>query len=57
MSGSMDGLRLATAIRERWPPVYPIVVTGELRPVGTRVRKTCPGLFAAYSRPGIRNIS
>jgi two-component system, response regulator PdtaR len=28
MPGSMDGLRLAAAIRERWPPIHLIVVTG-----------------------------
>jgi CheY-like chemotaxis protein len=28
MPGSMDGLRLAAAIRERWPPIRLIVVTG-----------------------------
>jgi two-component system, response regulator PdtaR len=28
MPGSMDGLRLAAAIRERWPPIHLIFVTG-----------------------------
>jgi CheY-like chemotaxis protein len=28
MPGSMDGLRLAAAIRARWPPIHLIVVTG-----------------------------
>lgn len=28
MPGSMDGLRLAAAIRHRWPPIHLIVVTG-----------------------------
>jgi CheY-like chemotaxis protein len=28
MSGSMDGLRLAHAIRERWPPIHIIVASG-----------------------------
>jgi two-component system, response regulator PdtaR len=28
MPGSMDGLRLAAAIRNRWPPIHLIVVTG-----------------------------
>ena len=28
MPGSMDGLRLAAAIRDRWPPIRLIVVTG-----------------------------
>jgi len=28
MPGSMDGLRLAAAIGDRWPPIHLIVVTG-----------------------------
>ena len=28
MPGSMEGLRLAAAIRDRWPPIHLIVVTG-----------------------------
>jgi DNA-binding NtrC family response regulator len=28
MPGSMDGLRLARAVRERWPPVELIIVSG-----------------------------
>jgi CheY-like chemotaxis protein len=32
MPGSMDGLRLATAIRHRWPPIHLIVVTGRRPP-------------------------
>ena len=28
MSGSMDGLRLAEVIRDRWPPIYLIVASG-----------------------------
>jgi two-component system, response regulator PdtaR len=32
MPGSMDGLRLAAAIRDRWPPIHLIVVTGFVPP-------------------------
>ena len=31
MPGSMDGLRLAAAVRDRWPPVQIIVTSGHLR--------------------------
>lgn len=34
MPGSMDGLRLAAAIRDRWPPIRIIVTSGH-RKVGT----------------------
>jgi CheY-like chemotaxis protein len=33
MPGSMDGLRLAHAVRDRWPPVELIVTSGR-RPIG-----------------------
>ena len=29
MPGSMDGVRLANAVRERWPPVAIIVMSGQ----------------------------
>ena len=32
MPGSMDGLRLAHAVRERWPPIKIILVSGQLQP-------------------------
>lgn len=31
MPGSMDGLKLATAVRVRWPPVKIIVTSGHLQ--------------------------
>lgn len=33
MPGSMDGLKLAAAVRERWPPVHIIITTGKSRPM------------------------
>jgi CheY-like chemotaxis protein len=46
MPGSMDGLKLAHAIRGRWPPVHLIVTSGlqmpaeaELPPKGRFIRK------------------
>jgi len=32
MPGSMDGLKLARAVRDRWPPVRLIVTSGKIRP-------------------------
>ena len=32
MPGSMDGLKLAVAVRDRWPPVHIIIATGMQRP-------------------------
>jgi CheY-like chemotaxis protein len=33
MPGSMDGLKLAAAVRDRWPPVNIIITTGKARPM------------------------
>jgi CheY-like chemotaxis protein len=33
MTGSMDGLKLAAAVRDRWPPVHIIITTGKARPL------------------------
>jgi CheY-like chemotaxis protein len=33
LPGSMDGLRLAAAIRDRWPPIRLIVATGQAYPL------------------------
>jgi CheY-like chemotaxis protein len=33
MPGSMDGLKLANAVRDRWPPVHIIITTGKARPM------------------------
>ena len=32
MPGSMDGLKLAAAIRDRWPPIQVIVTSGKISP-------------------------
>jgi two-component system, response regulator PdtaR len=32
MPGSMDGLKLAAAVRSRWPPVQIVVMSGKRRP-------------------------
>lgn len=31
--GSIDGLKLAAAVRDRWPPVHIIITTGKARPM------------------------
>jgi CheY-like chemotaxis protein len=32
MAGSMDGLRLAAFLRDRWPPVALLITSGRVRP-------------------------
>jgi hypothetical protein len=66
MDGSMDGLKLAHAIRGRWPPIHLIVtsgraIQGELPANGRFIRKpysahqlcdALRGLFGAHSMVG-----
>jgi CheY-like chemotaxis protein len=37
MPGSMDGLGLAHAVHERWPPIKIILVSGQLKPANTEI--------------------
>jgi CheY-like chemotaxis protein len=32
MPGSMDGLKLAACVRDRWPPIHIIITAGKARP-------------------------
>ncbi len=32
LPGSMDGLKLAACVRDRWPPIHIIITTGNARP-------------------------
>jgi len=40
MPGSMDGLKLAQAVRNRWPPIKIVVVSGHVQWIRTRCRRT-----------------
>jgi DNA-binding NtrC family response regulator len=48
MPGSMDGLKLAHAIRHRWPPVVIIVTSGQVRPIGGMIPENVPFLSKPY---------
>lgn len=37
MPGSMDGLGLARAVHERWPPIKIILVSGQVKPGNTEI--------------------
>ena len=45
MPGSMDGIKLAAFVRDRWPPVHIIVTTGKPRPL------TIPGNALFIPKP------
>ena len=33
MPGSMEGMKLAACVRDRWPPIHIIITTGKARPL------------------------
>lgn len=37
MPGSMNGLKLAAAVRERWPPVVIVVTSGRIQPANAEL--------------------
>jgi two-component system, response regulator PdtaR len=39
MPGSMDGLKLAKAVRNRWPPVNIVITSGKKRPCQSEMPK------------------
>ncbi len=47
MPGSMDGLKLAHAVRERWPPIKIILVSGQAKPATTDI----PADSRFYGKP------
>jgi CheY-like chemotaxis protein len=47
MPGSMDGLKLAAAIRDRWPPIEIIVTSGHMR----MTEETLPERSVFFSKP------
>jgi CheY-like chemotaxis protein len=47
MPGSMDGLKLAHAVRERWPPIKIMLVSGHVKPATTDI----PADSRFYGKP------
>ena len=48
MPGSMDGLKLAAAVRDRWPPVHIIVTSGKQTPRKTDMPEGATFLSKPY---------
>jgi CheY-like chemotaxis protein len=48
MPGSMDGLKLAAAVRHRWPPIKIIVATGRAPPPQDELPSECVFLSKPY---------
>jgi CheY-like chemotaxis protein len=53
MPGSMDGLRLAALIRNRWPPVELIVTSGQTQPKSGDLPDRASFLPKPYSDAGL----
>jgi two-component system, response regulator PdtaR len=49
MPGSMDGLLLAAAIRDRWPPIAVLITSGKLRPVDADMPEGARFISKPYS--------
>jgi CheY-like chemotaxis protein len=56
MPGSMDGLKLAHAIRNRWPPVVIIVTSGQVRPVGGMIPENVAFLAKPYEAAALSEL-
>jgi len=48
MPGTMDGLKLAAAVRNRWPPVHIVVASGKHRPNADDMPNRCVFLPKPY---------
>ena len=48
MPGSMDGIKLAQAIRNRWPPVTIVVTSGQVRPAAGALPENVTFLSKPY---------
>ena len=48
MPGSMDGLKLAAAVRDRWPPINIVVTSGKSRPSDAQMPKNTQFIAKPY---------
>jgi CheY-like chemotaxis protein len=49
MPGSMDGLKLAAAVRDRWHPVEIVITTGKQRPTQDQMPATAAFIRKPYT--------
>ena len=56
MPGSMDGLRLARVVRNRWPPVALIITSGQTNVCETDLPTGCQFVPKPYGAVQIRSI-
>lgn len=53
MPGSMDGLKLSFAVRDRWPPVVIIIASGRVRPKADEMPPDVTFLRKPYSAASV----
>ena len=53
MPGSMDGLRLAAFVRDRWPPIKLIVASGQTAPDAADLPEGVPFVSKPYHLPDL----
>ncbi|WID98064.1 response regulator [Bosea vestrisii] len=53
MPGSMNGLKLAFAVRDRWPPVVIIIASGRIRPEPDQMPTDVTFLRKPYSEAAV----
>lgn len=55
MPGSMDGIKLAFAVRDRWPPVVIMIVSGHHRPLAADMPENARFFSKPYGHAAIRS--
>jgi CheY-like chemotaxis protein len=56
MPGSMDGLKLAAAVRDKWPPIKIIITTGRGRPPADQMPKGSAFIPKPYDAAALRAL-
>ncbi|RYE30345.1 MAG: response regulator [Hyphomicrobiales bacterium] len=54
MPGSMDGIKLAYAVRDRWPPVVIMIVSGHHKPLATEMPENALFFAKPYGHAAVR---
>jgi CheY-like chemotaxis protein len=55
MPGSMDGIKLAFAIRDRWPPVVIMIASGHQKPLAADLPARARFFAKPYGRAAIKS--
>jgi CheY-like chemotaxis protein len=56
MPGSMDGLKLAAAVRDRWPPINIVITSGKSRPSDAQMPKNVQFIAKPYQTAEVLRV-